>query len=200
MFEPVARRGREYRRIIDVKQGVEYYRKYEKDNLLGDDWWIAPDLGASRDKDNTIVSGESKKLTLTDKRFSAWALSNRMKKGMAIEPGATYSLSWFMKVDLETIQCGGGAAMSLGLLSPDKKWVKSWKVPAKSIGSDRRRRLLSQKTFRSARDFQLCRLSGIASAKRGLTVCSFAKSTTATIKDRFCAYARILRFFGIIID
>jgi hypothetical protein len=133
MFEPVARRGREYRRIIDVKQGVEYYRKYEKDNLLGDDWWIAPDLGASRDKDNTIVSGESKKLTLTDKRFSAWALSNRMKKGMAVEPGATYSLSWFMKVDLETIQCGGGAAMSLGLLSPDKKWVKSWKVPEKML-------------------------------------------------------------------
>lgn len=130
MLEPIISKGKEYRDSIDVKKGIEYFKSYEKENLLGDDWWVAPDHGASRDKDVTIVSKESKKLTIKAPRTSAWALLNRMKKGCVVEPGETYCLSWFTKVNLKPTNCGGGAAIAVNLGGPNK-WSKSWNVPGR---------------------------------------------------------------------
>ena len=129
MLDLPAKRGEEYRRGIDAKAGVAHYRAHEKENLLGDDWWVAVNSGASRDKGTTLVSGESKKLTLTTEHPTAWALSNRMKKGLSLEPGAKYSLSWFVKVDLTSLKVGGGAAATVTLASESTKWKKSWIVP-----------------------------------------------------------------------
>lgn len=131
MLEPVVRRGREYRRMIDPKAGVEHYRAHEKENLLGGVWWVSAEGGASRDKDVSLVSGESKKLTLTESYTSAWALTNYMKKDSVLQPGGTYSLSWFEKIDLEPRQIGGGAAIAITLESPDKKWKRKWNVPGR---------------------------------------------------------------------
>lgn len=50
MLEPVVRRGGEYRREIDPKAGAARFRAMEKENLLGDDWWVSTNGGASRDK------------------------------------------------------------------------------------------------------------------------------------------------------
>lgn len=129
MLDPVVRRGGEYRSEIDLKAGVEHFKAHEKENLLGDDWWVWADGGASRDKGLTVVSGESMKVVVTEDRTSAWALANKMKKGLVMRPGEKYRLSWFMKVDLDPKRKGGGAAMGITLISPDKKWKKDLCVP-----------------------------------------------------------------------
>jgi len=129
MLEPVMRRGGEYRSETDPKAGAAHFRAHEKDNLLGDDWWIGVKEGAERDRTTTIVGSESKKLTVTESHTSAWALLNRMKKGLVVQPGAKYRLSWFVKIDLEPRQIGGGAAVTINLDCPAKKWKKSWIVP-----------------------------------------------------------------------
>ena len=131
MLEPVVRRGGEYRREIDPKAGAARFRAMEKENLLGDDWWVSANGGASRDKAVVFVGGESKKLTVTESRTSAWALSNKMKKGLVLKPGERYRLSWFVKVGLEPRQIGGGAAVSINLSGADGKWKKSWIVPGR---------------------------------------------------------------------
>ena len=131
MLEPVVRRGREYRRMIDPKAGAEHYRAHVKENLLGDKWWVSASGGASRDKNVYLVGGESKKLTLTESRTSSWALTNYMKNDCVLQPDGTYSISWFEKVDLEPRQTGGGAALSIILESPDKKWKRQWNVPTR---------------------------------------------------------------------
>ena len=129
MLDLPLRRGQEYRNATDSKAGVAHFRAHEKENLLGDDWWVCVSDGAARDKGTTIVGSESKKLTVTEKHTSAWALLNRMKKGLSVQPGAKYRLSWFVKIDLEPKQTGGGAAVTINLDGPDKKWRKSWVVP-----------------------------------------------------------------------
>jgi hypothetical protein len=129
MLELPLRCGAEYRSETDPKVGATYFKAHEKENLLGDRWWVSEGAGASRDNTTTIVGGESKKLVVTESRTSAWALSNYMKKDLVLQPGARYRLSWFVKVDLEPRQIGGGSAVSINLFSPDKKWKKSWVVP-----------------------------------------------------------------------
>ena len=131
MLDLPLKRGEEYRRATDPKAGVAHFRAHEKENLLGDDWWVSATEGATRDKGMVLVGSESKKLTVTESHNSAWALLNRMKKGLAVQPGAKYRLSWFVKVDLEPRQIGGGAAVAINLDGPDKdkKWKKSWIVP-----------------------------------------------------------------------
>ena len=128
MLELPLKRGEEYRRATDPKAGVAHYRAHEKENLLGDDWWVATTDGATRDKGTVIVGSESKRLTLSESHKSAWALLNRMKKGLTVQPGAKYRLSWFVKVDLEPRQVGAGAAVKINLDGPGK-WRKGWIFP-----------------------------------------------------------------------
>ena len=132
MYKPPAKRGAEYRKSIDVEAGKAHYRAKSAENLLGDDWWVATNQGALRDKEVTCVTDESKQLHCEKTGISTWALSNRMKKGLVLKPGATYRLSWFVKVDLEPNRPGAGAAMGVSLSGSDAsrpKWEKSWWFP-----------------------------------------------------------------------
>ena len=132
MYEPPAKRGAAYRKSIDLDAGKARYRAKAAQNLLGDDWWVSPD-GAFRDKEVTCVTGESMQLHCEEKGRSIWALADRMKKDVMLKPGATYRLSWFVKVDLVVNRRGGGAAMGVSLSGSDAarpKWSKSWWFPS----------------------------------------------------------------------
>ena len=132
MYKPPAQRGAAYRKSIDVESGKAYYLAKAAENLLGDDWWVATSSGALRDREVTCVSGESKQLHCEKQGMSVWALSNRMKKGLSLKPGATYRLSRFVKVDLVPNRPGAGAAMGVSLDGSDAtrpKWTKSWWFP-----------------------------------------------------------------------
>ena len=135
MYDPPARRGAEYRASIDLAAGKARYKAGAARNLLGDSWWVSSpkgEPGALRDKEVTCVTGESKQLHCETEGRSVWALSNSMKKGLSLKPGATYRLSWFVKVDLVKNRRGGGAAMGVTLSGSDEKrpkWSKGWWFP-----------------------------------------------------------------------
>lgn len=121
-------RGDAYRASLDLGAALERFRAGEPDNMAARTWMFDRPAVAE-DPETKVACDRSFRIETTEKSNSRWALFNKLRKGAALRPGATYRLSWFVKTDLSPRQRGGGAAMSISV-SGGNGYKKQWTFPS----------------------------------------------------------------------
>ena len=126
MLNPLEKAGNAYRNDADVAAALEYHRAHAAANLVDEPGWLITKGVAARDAETRVCNETSLRVDTPDGK-SQWALFNKLLKDVTLEPGATYRLSWFMKVDLVPNERGGGAAM--GVYASVGEQTYDWTFP-----------------------------------------------------------------------